>query len=81
MVKVANKVRVAYIKSTITTFVARLLQEWVLNKFKDKVLMNITPHAAIVAVAEFSGDNHIMNNSQAQLTMFEELGADHAHDI
>ena len=51
MVKVANKVRVAYIKSVITTFVARLLQEWVLNKFKDKVLMNITPHATIVAVA------------------------------
>ena len=38
-------------------------------------------HDIVVAATEFSGDNNIMNNSQALLTVFEELGAGHAHDI
>ena len=81
MVKVASKIRVAYINSIITTLVAQSLQEWVHNRFKDNVLMKITPHATMVAAAEFSGSRNIMHKSKELLTVFAELGADHAHDI
>ena len=54
-------------KSVITILVAQSLQEWVLNKFKDGVLMKLTPHATIVAATEVSGDKSIMDNSQAPL--------------